>query len=191
MFSVFVYIFQTWFYSFFTVQHKNKAFHGYPCYKGNTNKLYKSSKWPNVLQWLKHYRGQTTTLIKLNDNQAAYFLLWMLVARLACKLLDNFHSWRVIIRKLREHQDGLETFPRASILGLGETLIPSSNTSLQVIYYQLITHFLFVGAKNITIDLRPPQIHVFYLCNALFLLGTLIATDRREMSSTRTVGQGN
>lgn len=62
------------FFSCFTVQHKNKAFqikkeHGYPCYKGNTNKLYKSSIWPNVLQWLKRYGGQTTTLIKRNENK--------------------------------------------------------------------------------------------------------------------------
>lgn len=41
----------------------------------NTNKLYKSSKWPNVLQWLKHYSGQITTLIKHYENQAASYLL--------------------------------------------------------------------------------------------------------------------
>lgn len=45
-------------YNIKTKHSKIKKDHGYPCYKGNKNKLYKSSKWPNVLQWLKRYSGQ-------------------------------------------------------------------------------------------------------------------------------------
>lgn len=65
----------------------------------NTNKLYKSSKWPNVLQWLKHYSGQTTTLIKHYENQAASYLL--LRNRCCWHCTTNFNDNLLRLCKLR------------------------------------------------------------------------------------------